>query len=150
MYYLSNSPQFGVIISPPFRIKFVPSWKAFVLEKGPAPLNLVRGGREGGGRHHVDWLFCDDYLWFAPSNKYELIANNFTFGISNSIYCHSFCFWFETSYYSWCYLDYFPINPVSECLKKSNTFWLARVLIEAEAGQDSGNCMWPKLGKGLP
>ena len=47
-------------------------------------------------------------------------------------------------------LDYFLINQVSKGLKKPNTFWLASALVEAEAVQDSGSSILPKLGNVLP
>ena len=39
---------------------------------------------------------------------------------------------------------YFLINYVPEGPKKSKVFWLASVLVEAGAGQDTGICMPPK------
>ena len=40
----------------------------------------------------------------------------------------------------------FLINRAPENLKKSNTFWLASSLVEAESGKYVGSCMPPKLG----
>ena len=40
----------------------------------------------------------------------------------------------------------FLINRAPENLKKSNTFWLASSLVEAESGKYAGSCMPPKLG----
>ena len=66
------------------------------------------------------------------SNKIRYLIILFNVGISN--FLHSFCFWFETLYFLWCYYDYL-INWIFEGLKKSNTFYLVSALIEAETGQ---------------
>lgn len=42
------------------------------------------------------------------------------------------------------------MNEVSEDLKKSQTFWLANIVVEAEAGQDNSYCMPPKLENAIP
>ena len=48
------------------------------------------------------------------------------------------------------YQDYFLLNWVLEGLKKSNNFWLACALVEAEAGQGTGNCMPCHLSYEMP
>ena len=63
------------------------------------------------------------------SNLYLIISIDVD--ITNSTNKYLFCcfyFEFETSYYSWCYKDYFLINRVFQGLKKSSTFWLVSVL----------------------
>ena len=88
------------------------------------------------------------YDFFFPikqvKNWYLLLSLNA--GISNFTNWNfgCFCFWFETSYCSWCYKDYLQINWVSKALKKSKTFCVS-VLVRGGAAQDTGRLMSPTL-----
>ena len=42
------------------------------------------------------------------------------------------------------------MNLAFDCLKKSNTFWLASALVEAKAGQGTGSCMLYDLSQEMP